>query len=191
MTLSQITESDVGGTGMSFEHAKRAIDKINAAIAALDGLTGLTVATSDGEGGFAGYQLQSTYLSQTITHADLTAGATCTVALEGEPTAWIPLAVWCETTVETTSGDAATTGLSVILGTAGDDNGYLESTNVFGAASVKNAPAAVAALVGKGYRGGDALIAKFTAAGAGSEDCADITALSIRFGVLYAVPVSA
>lgn len=189
--MTQITESDVAGTGMSFEHAKAALDKVNAAIAALDGMTGLTVATADGEAGFAGYQLNRTYLSQTITHADLSAGATCTVALESEPSGWIPLSVWCETTVETTSGDAATTGLSVILGTAGDDNGYLESTNIYGAASVKNAPAAVGALVGKGYRGGDALIAKFTAAGAGSEDCADITALSLRFGVLYAVPVAA
>lgn len=189
--MSQITELDVAGTGMSFEHAKAALDKINAAIATLDGLASLAVATADGEGGFAGYQLFKAYLSQTITHADLAAGATCTVALENESTGWIPLSVWCETTVETTSSSGDTTGLSVILGTAGDDNGYLESTNIFGAASIKTAPSAVGALVGKGYRPADALIAKFTAAGAGSEDCADIDALAIRFGVLYAVPVSA
>ncbi len=123
------------------------------------------------------------YVSQLITQAALSAGATCTVALTGEPTGCIPIACYVVTDESTTSGDAATTGLAVEIGISGDANAYMESTSVFGAAGRKEAYAGV--LTG-GYRAADAIVAKFTAAGAGSEDCADITNLNMRVVILYA-----
>lgn len=127
------------------------------------------------------------YVSQLITQAALSAGATCTVALTGEPTAMIPQACYVVTTDTTTSGDAATTGLTCEVGLAGDPDFLMVSTSVFGAAGRKEAYAGVGI---DSYRAADPLVVKFTAAGGGSEDCADITNLNLRVVILYC-PVSA
>lgn len=127
------------------------------------------------------------YVSQLITQADLSAGATCTVALTGEPTAMIPQACYVVSDESTTSGDGATTGLTCEVGLAGDPDFLMVSTSVFGAAGRKEAYAGVGI---DSYRAADPLVVKFTAVGAGSEDCADITNLNLRVVVLYA-PVSA
>lgn len=127
------------------------------------------------------------YVSQLITQAALSAGATCTVALTGEPTAMIPQACYVVTDETTTSGDAATTGLTCEVGLAGDPDFLMVSTSVFGAAGRKEAYAGVGI---DSYRAADPLVVKFTAVGAGSEDCADITNLNMRAVILYC-PVSA
>lgn len=61
------------------------------------------------------------------------------------------------------------------------------STSVFGSAGRKEAYAGVGI---DSYRAADPLVVKFTAAGAGSEDCAHISNLSLRVVILY-IPVSA
>lgn len=127
------------------------------------------------------------YVSQLITQANLSAGATCTVALTGEPTAMIPQACYVVTDETTTSGSGDTTGLTVEIGISGDDDAYMVSTSVFGAAGRKEA---FAGAVIDSYRAADAIVAKFTAVGAGSEDCADITNLNMRVVILY-YPVTA
>ena len=129
------------------------------------------------------------YVSQRITEADMTAGATCTVALTGEPTAMIPIACYVVTDEVTSSGDAATTGLAAEVGiVSGDADFLMTSVSVFGAAGRKQTATAGVGL--NCYRAADALAVKFTAAGAGSEDCADIDNLSLRVVILYQ-PVSA
>lgn len=127
------------------------------------------------------------YISQKITEADLSSGATCTVALTGEPTAMIPQAAYVVTDESTTSGNGATTGLTCEVGLAGDPDFLMVSTSVFGAAGRKEAYAGVGI---DSYRASDALVVKFTAVGAGSENCSHITNLSMRVVILYA-PVSA
>lgn len=128
------------------------------------------------------------YVSQLITQANLSAGATCTVALTGEPTAMIPQACYVVTDEATTSGSGDTTGLTVEIGlNGGDADAYMVSTSVFGAAGRKEA---FAGAVIDSYRAADAIVAKFTAVGAGSEDCADISNLNMRVVILY-YPVSA
>lgn len=127
------------------------------------------------------------YVSQLITQADLSSGATCTVALTGEPTAMIPQACYVVTDESTTSGNGATTGLTCEVGIAGDPDFLMVSTSVFGAAGRKEAYAGVG--IGS-YRAADAIVAKFTAVGAGSEDCDDISNLNLRVVILY-YPVSA
>ncbi len=123
------------------------------------------------------------YVSQVITQANLSAGATCTVALTGEPTTMIPQACYVVTDETTTSGSGDTTGLTVEIGISGDDDAYMVSTSVFGAAGRKEA---FAGAVIDSYRAADAIVAKFTAVGAGSEDCADISNLNLRVVILYA-----
>lgn len=127
------------------------------------------------------------YISQKITEADLSSGATCTVALTGEPTGMIPQACYVVSDESTTSGNAATTGLTCEIGIAGDPDFLMVSTSVFGAAGRKEAYAGVGI---DSYRASDALVAKFTAVGGGSENCSHITNLSLRVVVLYC-PVSA
>lgn len=126
--------------------------------------------------------VEDQYVSQKITEADLSSGATCTVALVGEPTAMIPTACYVVTDEATTSGNAATTGLSVEIGIAGDADFHMASTSVFGAAGRKEAYRGVGL---SGYRASDAIIAKFTATGAGSENCSHITNLSMRVVLRY------
>lgn len=133
----------------------------------------------------ANYQFVRRYVSQAITHADLTAGASCTVALTGEPTASVMLAAYVVTSVETTSSTGDTTGLTMKVGTAGLADGYANETDIFGAAGRKQSGAVTLS----GYRAGDALIATFTATG-GSPDCADIAALSVRFVLFYLTPAA-
>lgn len=127
------------------------------------------------------------YVSQAITTTALSAGATCTVALTGEPTTMIPLACYVVTSVATTSSSVNTTGLTVEIGISGDDNFYMESTSVFGAAGRKEAYAGVGM---GGYRAADSIVAKFSAVGGGSEDCGDIDALSM-YVVIYYLTVAA
>jgi hypothetical protein len=127
------------------------------------------------------------YISQLITQAALTAGATCTVALTGEPTGMIPQACYVVTDEATTSSSGDTTGLTCEVGLAGDPDFLMVSTSVFGAAGRKEAYAGVGI---DSYRASDALVVKFTAVGAGSEDCADISNLNLRVVILYC-PVSA
>lgn len=127
------------------------------------------------------------YVSQLITQAALSAGATCTVALTGEPTGMIPLACYVVTDETTTSSSGDTTGLTVEIGIGGDPDFHMVSTSVFGAAGRKEAYAGVG--IGA-YRAADAIVAKFTAVGAGSEDCADISNLNMRV-VLYYIEVAA
>lgn len=128
------------------------------------------------------------YVSQLITQASLSAGATCTVALTGEPTAMIPIACYVVTDETTTSGNGGTTGLAAEVGIASGDADFLmKSTSVFGAASRKET-----AVVGVGlgnYRASDALAVTFTASGGGA-DCSHITNLNMYVVILY-VSVSA
>lgn len=122
------------------------------------------------------------YVSQSIVHGALTGGAaTCTVALTGEPTGMIPIACYAVTSVTTTSSDSDTTGLTIKVGTASDDDGYLAAISIFGAAGRKEGAPGV--MLG-GYRAGDALIAHFTASGP-APDIADISALAVKIVVLY------
>lgn len=127
------------------------------------------------------------YVSQLITEADLSSGATCTVALTGEPTAMIPQAAYVVTSESTTSGNGATTGLTCEVGLAGDPDFLMVSTSVFGSAGRKEAYAGVGI---DSYRAADPLVVKFTAVGAGSENCSHISNLALRVVILYA-PVSA
>lgn len=127
------------------------------------------------------------YVSQLITQAALSAGATCTVALTGEPTGMIPLACYVVTDETTTSGNGATTGLSAEVGISGDPDFHMVSTSVFGAASRKEAYAGVG--IGA-YRANDAIQLKLTATGGGSESCAHITNLNL-YVVLYYIQVAA
>lgn len=127
------------------------------------------------------------YVSQSIVHGALTGGsATCTVALTGEPTTgMMPIACYAVTSATTTSGDGSTTGLTVKIGTSGDDDGYLQEISIFGAAGRKEGASGV--MIG-GYRGdAEALIATFTATG-GAADCAHITALALKIVVVYIAP---
>lgn len=133
------------------------------------------------------FVVEKRYVSQLITQAALSAGATCTVALTGEPTAMIPRACYVVTDEATTSSSGDTTGLTCEVGLAGDPDFLMVSTSVFGAASRKEAYAGVGI---DGYRAADPLVIKFTAVGAGSEDCADISNLNLRVVILY-TPVSA
>lgn len=126
------------------------------------------------------------YVSQLITQAALSAGATNTINLTGEPTAIIPIAAYVVTDETTTSSNGATTGLSAEVGISGDPNFLLESTSVFGAAGRKEAYAGVGM---GGYRSADAIQLKLTATGAGSEDCAHISNLNL-YVVLYYISVA-
>ena len=126
------------------------------------------------------------YVSQLITQAALSAGATCTVALTGEPTGMIPVACYVVTDETTTSSNGATTGLTVEVGIVGDPDFHMVSTSVFGAAGRREAYAGVG--IGA-YRASDAVVAKFTAVGAGSEDCAHISNLNM-YVVLYYISVA-
>lgn len=122
------------------------------------------------------------YVSQKITESALSSGTTNTINLTGEPTAMIPVAAYVVTDEATTSGNVATTGLTVEIGISGDPNFHLESTSVFGAAGRKEAYAGVGM---GGYRSADAIQAKFTAVGAGSENCSHITNLSMYVVIYY------
>lgn len=122
------------------------------------------------------------YTSQVITQADLTAGASCTVALTGEPTSDVPLAAYMVTALATTSSAGTTTGLTCQLGIAGLPASYIADTSIFGAAGLKEAYTGTLITTA---RAADALVATFTATG-GTPDCAEINQLSITFVVLYA-----
>ena len=126
--------------------------------------------------------VEDQYVSQKITEADLSSGTSCTVALVGEPTGMIPTACYVVTDEATTSGNAATTGLSVEIGIVGDPDFHMASTSVFGAAGRKEAYRGVGL---GGYRSADAIIAKFTVTGGGSENCSHITNLSLRVVLRY------
>lgn len=133
-------------------------------------------------------QLVKRYISQSVVHGALTGGAaTCTVALTSEPTSLIPIGAYAETTVATTSSNGGTTGLTVKIGTSGDDDGYLPAVSIFGAASRKegNTPGALLLT----HRSADALIATFTATG-GAADIAHISALALNIVIVY-IDVSA
>lgn len=146
-----------------------------------------TVAFSPPSGSVQTQFVSKRYVSQKITESALSSGATCTVALTGEPVGIIPRACYVVTDESTTSGNVATTGLTVEIGIAGDADFHMVSTSVFGAAGRKEAYAGVGI---DGYRASDAIIAKFTAVGAGSENCSHITNLSM-YVVLYYDEVSA
>lgn len=131
------------------------------------------------------------YVSQAITEADFSAGATDEVALTGFPTACQPIACYVVTSGgPVVSGDGATTGLTASVGLTGGGNGelYLGAASVFGAAGRKEGSTG-GSLLGK-YRAADAPIVVFTAVGGGSEDVTDITGLSLRVVVHY-IPVAA
>lgn len=81
----------------------------------------------------------------------------------------------------------ATTGLAVEIGIAGDADAYMVSTSVYSTAGRKEARGGVEL---GGYRSADAIVAKFTAAGGGSENCSHITNLNMRVVIEY-IPVSA
>lgn len=124
------------------------------------------------------------YVSQTITQADLTAGASCVVQLTGEPAgAYIPIAAYLVTSAETTIDGEDTAGLTCQVGVGTDDDALVKDTSVAGAAGRKSSTQG-AASIGQVLGAGTGIYATFTAAG-GSPDCADVTALSLRVVVLY------
>lgn len=126
------------------------------------------------------------YVSQLITQAALSSGATNTINLTGEPVGMIPLACYVMTDEATTSGNAATTGLTAEVGISGDPDFHMVSTSVFGAASRKEAYAGVG--IGA-YRASDSIQLKLTAVGGGSENCSHITNLNM-YVVLYYLEVA-
>ena len=148
---------------------------------------GIEVEPADATAGNAFVPIKR-YVSQLITQASLSAGASCTVALTGEPTGMIPIACYVVTDETTTSGNGSTTGLAAEVGIASGDADFLmTSVSVFGSASRKST-----ATTGVGlhcYRASDALAVTFTATG-GAPDCAHITNLNMYVVILY-VPVSA
>lgn len=124
------------------------------------------------------------YVSQTITHADLTAGASCVVQLTGEPSgAYIPIAAYLVTSAETTITGEDTTDISCQVGIGSDDDALVKDTSVAGTAGRKGS-ASGAAFLGRVQDAGTSIFATFTATG-DSPDCADVTALSLRVVVLY------
>lgn len=141
-----------------------------------------TVTFSPPSGSVQTQFISKRYVSQKITESALSSGATCTVALTGEPVGMVPRYCYVVTDETTTSGNGATTGLTVEIGIVGDPDFHMVSTSVFGAAGRKEAYAGVGI---DGYRANDAIIAKFTAVGAGSENCSHITNLSMYVVLMY------
>lgn len=122
------------------------------------------------------------YISQSIVHGDLTGGAaSATIALTGEPTGMIPIACYVITTATTTSSNGSTTGLTIKVGTSGDDDGYLQAVSIFGAAGRKEGAPGV--MLG-GYRAAESLLVVLTATG-GAADIGHISALAVKVVVVY------
>lgn len=128
-----------------------------------------------------------TYLSQTITQADLSAGPTCAVLLDAVPLPMIPVACYGRTTVNTTSGNANTTSLKFAVGYT-DAVNYLTSDSdelVGSGIGLKETTAVCGGPKGlNSLNVAGTLVAYFTADG-GAPDCADIDSLGLTIEILY------
>ena len=127
------------------------------------------------------------YVSQLVGPADLTVGsASCTVSLTDFPTDAVALGAYLVTTATATSSNGLTTGLTAKLGIASvDDDAYVTSISVFGAAGRKLGPPG--ASIGGFVSGVPQLT--FTATG-GTPAIAHINALALYAVIYYVVPTT-
>lgn len=128
------------------------------------------------------YIIQRKYISQMITQADLTAGATCFVNLTGLPSQWISMVAYVITTSSTTSSSGNTTGFFVQIGNADDPEIYMGITpNLLGAAGRFGGGVGIGSQV---YENTPTARATFTATG-GAPNCSHIDNLRLNVIIIY------
>lgn len=187
--MTQITDLDVAGTGMSTQHAKAAIDKINSAIGRIDEIYPSTGGELTPADGFAGTGPGvPRVLAGAFVLADIEAGTKVFTTL---PAGAIVTGASVKITTALAFADGGvgdTTEVTLKAGTSGDDDAWLAVTALAGAVGYKY-PAIAGAGIGMATAGGSGKFTLTFAASAGlSPDLADVSAGAGTVYLIYCMP---